>query len=86
MAPAPEPEPAPAPEPVPEPAQTIYVEEEPQPYEEPIYGKHNPQRITIGDALATGNLDMDTLETPDVSASDVEEITDFNLDISNIKN
>ncbi len=73
------------PVPVPEPAPALYAEEETIPYEEPIYGKHNPQRITIGDALATGNLDMDKLETPENNASDVEEITDFNLDISNIK-
>lgn len=51
-----------------------------QPYEEPVYGKHNPRRMTIEDAIYKGDVDVDQLrEAPE---SGVEEITDFNLDIS----
>lgn len=81
------PQPAPVEEVYEEPVQEtpVFVEEEPQPYEEPIYGQHNPQRITIEDAMITGNIDMDQMKQPDVSVSEVEEITDFSLDISEIK-
>ncbi len=59
----------------------IYPEEaEDTPYEEPIYGKHNPAKMTIEDALFKGDIDASQFTQP--PNSDVEEITDFNLDIS----
>ena len=59
----------------------IYPDEEDNtPYEEPIYGKHNPSKMTIEDALYKGNVDASEFTQP--PSSDVEEITDFNLDIS----
>ncbi len=86
--------PAPAPAPVqpaeqPEPAYyepetydtyETYPEEEEASYEEPIYGKHNPNKMTVEDALFDGNIDVEQFTQP--PSSDVEEITDFNLDIS----
>lgn len=50
------------------------------PYEEPVYGKHNPRRMTLEDAMNKGNVDVD--EIPEPPESDIKEITDFNLDIS----
>lgn len=59
----------------------IYEDEEDNtPYEEPIYGKHNPAKMTIEDALYKGNVDASEFTQP--PSNDVEEITDFNLDIS----
>lgn len=50
------------------------------PYEEPVYGKHNPRRMTLEDAMYQGDVDVD--EIPEPPESDVKEITDFNLDIT----
>lgn len=59
----------------------IYEDEvDDTPYEEPIYGKHNPAKMTIEDALYKGNVDASEFTQP--PSNDVEEITDFNLDIS----
>ena len=78
----------PAPEPV-QPAPVLQEEppyyedeayEDNTPYEEPIYGKHNPAKMTIEDALYKGNVDASEFTQP--PSNDVEEITDFNLDIS----
>ena len=59
---------------------TYTNEAESAPYKEPVYGQHNPAKMTIEDAIYKGNIDPGRFSGP--PSSDVEEITDFNLDIS----
>ena len=57
-----------------------YQEEEEIVYKEPVYGQHNPAKVTMDEALYPSNAEQEAYSQP--SDSDVEEITDFNLDIS----
>ena len=58
-----------------------YPEEEAEiVYEEPVYGQHNPSKVSLDDKRYSNAAEPDVYSQP--SGSDVEEITDFNLDIS----
>ena len=50
-------------------------EDAPEEFEEPVYGQHNPNRFSYADPLEADLLDEDN----------VEEITNFSLDISDFK-
>ncbi|MBO4835587.1 MAG: ATPase [Lachnospiraceae bacterium] len=52
-----------------------YVDEVPEDFEEPVYGQHNPNRFDYADPIDEELLDH----------GNVEEITNFNLDISDFK-
>lgn len=62
-----------------------YLDEyEEEPFEEPVFGQHSPQKnkLTVEEALYTGNIDPSRYTDP--PSSDMEEITDFSLDISDM--